>query len=528
MKSIFALVLVLVCLWSPSLIGRTPEGRGEGNQSAANEANQTLPSAPARTSKAETILKATLDLRQGEEGARVGAAKLLGKYPGTSTSISLVGALEDPSPLVRRAAIVSLAEHAGVGYPMYELSLLEKVFSKIGDQDVEVRREVSAMIPRLAGGLMRSRMEVVEVNGRKVYRSFPASLRPDLYEMAQKAMLDEDAIVRQNLLKYYQYLRVNLPMEIFEKLLKDTDQGVLLTALSQLSSNAREPRIIRRIEELAEHADRGIRLKVIAVSRDCNRYDFRYRSILRKMTGDKDLEVASMAAVELARLGERLTSPVIERIKEYLLSARGMTAQVTTILYAVSAMGEDGVGIYRALTNHSSSRMRTVAWQRLLNLTSGWKNPSLWLPAMEDKDKAVRDAVLVSLRGRVAELNDSQMSALTLSKYSDVRVFAGQCLLTASEDSVRDLGFELLIDEDEVVRSTAIRALGARKLPGWHKVMSRSLLDENYVVQRAAMDALLADRAEGIPILREHLARNPDSKINSLARTELQRIGIKP
>ena len=38
------------------------------------------------------------------------------------------------------------------------------------------------------------------------------------------------------------------------------------------------------------------------------------------------------------------------------------------------------------------------------------------------------------------------------------------------------LRFELLIDEDEVVRATIIRVMGARKLNGWLKVMSRSLL----------------------------------------------------
>ena len=50
-------------------------------------------------------------------------------------------------------------------------SWLKRFFQKIGDSDVEVRREVSAMIPRLVGGLMRSTTEMVEINGRKVYRA---------------------------------------------------------------------------------------------------------------------------------------------------------------------------------------------------------------------------------------------------------------------------------------------------------------------------------------------------------------------
>ena len=112
--------------------------------------------------------------------------------------------------------------------------------------------------------------------------------------------------------------------------------------MAMISSYAREPSIIRRLEELAKHSNRGIRLKVVDVARDCNRYDSRYRSILRLVTQDSDPEASSMAAVELARLGEKLPPAVLERIKNYLINARGMNAQVTTILYAVSAIGEDG------------------------------------------------------------------------------------------------------------------------------------------------------------------------------------------
>ena len=42
-----------------------------------------------------------------------------------------------------------------------------------------------------------------------------------------------------------------------------------------------------------------------------------------------------------------------------------MSSQVTTILYAVSAMGSDGIGVYKSLTEHGSSKMRTVAWQKV-------------------------------------------------------------------------------------------------------------------------------------------------------------------
>ena len=86
--------------------------------------------------------------------------------------------------------MVSLAEHFLNGYPVYDKSLVEKIFSKLDDPDVEVRREVSTLIPRLVSPMMRGGVERVVVNGRPVYRSVSASLRPDLYALTQRAFLD--------------------------------------------------------------------------------------------------------------------------------------------------------------------------------------------------------------------------------------------------------------------------------------------------------------------------------------------------
>ena len=224
-----------------------------------------------------TILRAAKDLDHLEV-RRVGAAKLLGKYPGSQSAFLLVAALDDPSPLVRRSVMVSLAEHASNGYPLYEKSLVEKVYSKLGDSDVEVRREVSTMIPRLVSGLRRSGVEVVEINGRKIFRSVPPTVRADLLQITQKAFLDPDAIVRQNVLKYHIYLGVPLPAATLVKLLGDSDLGVLLTALDRITSNAGRPEVVDRIEVLSRHPDRGIRLKIVSVARDANRFHARYRS----------------------------------------------------------------------------------------------------------------------------------------------------------------------------------------------------------------------------------------------------------
>jgi hypothetical protein len=99
--------------------------------------------------------------------------------------------------------------------------------------------------------------------------------------------------------------------------------------------------------------------------------------------------------------------------------------------------------------------------------------------------------------------------------------------MTADQEAFDQFGFDLLIDEDTVVRSTTLRAMGQRRVAGWVRIMSRSLLDDDYVIQRAAMDALLTDRQEGVKALSEYVAKNPQARISALARVELERLGVR-
>ena len=498
----------------------------ESNASLRPDANATHPAKPLRSSKLQTIEQAGRDLHHVDEGVRLGAAKLLGKYPSSATAAYLAMALDDRIARVRRAAMVSISELYLNGFYLYEKPIVEKILSKLGDTDVEVRREVSALIPRLAIGLFRSSFEIVVINGRKIARSKPSTLRPDLREIATRCFFDKDAIVRQNVAKYHSILRIPLTAQILDRLLSDDDLGVLLTALDRVSITTPSLTVINRIEKLSKHPDVGVRKKVVAVARDSNRRHPGYRAILRKMTADEDPAVLSMAAVELARIGEKVDPKVIRAVGDYLLGVAGASTQVMTILYAVSAFGEQALGLYQDLTEHTSSRIRTVAWQRLLTFNNGWNRPAAWLPALEDRDKTVRGAVIANLNARARNLDVKTMQALVASDFIDVRSFAAQALITARPDAVEEVGFDLLIDENVNVRAATIRAYAGRRAPGWLKIMSRSLLDEEYVIKRAALDGLMGDPRQGMQVLREFVVENPTNPITPLAIVELRRRGI--
>lgn len=496
------------------------------NVSVVAEANASGAPKPARSSTQETINQAGLDLRHVEESVRSGAARLLGKYPSPASAAYLTFALDDRIVRVRRAAIVSLAELYLNGFYIYEKPLVEKILSKLGDPDVEVRREVSALIPRLSIGLFRSSFEIVEINGRRVARAAPATLRADLMEIARKAFFDPDAIVRQNILKYHYALRLPLSAQVLDRLLSDPDLGVLLTALNRVPSSTPSETVVRRVEKLSRHPDVGVRKKVVSVARDSNRRHPGYRAILRKMTMDEEPAVLSMAAVELARLGEKVDPKVIQAVGDYLLGVAGASTQVMTILYAVSAFGDEAIEIYRELTEHTSSKIRTIAWQRLLTFDNGWGRPDVWLPALADRDKTVRRAVVANLSTRSRNFDLKTMEQLVVSDFVDVRTFAASSLYTARQDAAEEVAFDLLIDEDTGVRAQTIRALASRRTPGWLKIMSNSLLDEEYVIKRAALDGLLGDPAQGVKTLRKFVSEHPTDPITPLALAELKSRGI--
>tara|TARA_B100000085_G_scaffold56380_1_gene49388 strand:- start:432 stop:950 length:519 start_codon:yes stop_codon:yes gene_type:complete len=172
--------------------------------------------------------------------------------------------------------------------------------------------------------------------------------------------------------------------------------------------------------------------------------------------------------------------------------------------------------------------MRTVSWQRFLSLSNGWNNPEAWAIALQDKDEGVRTAVINTLRGRIKPIDQSTMGALVESSHQDVRKFLAESLANAESPAFQEHGFDLLIDEDPNVRAATIRSFGVRRQPGWLRIMERSLLDDEYVIQRAAMDALISEPSSGISILKKYLSQNPASRISSMIRIELQRAGIQP
>ena len=63
------------------------------------------------------------------------------------------------------------------------------------------------------------------------------------------------------------------------------------------------------------------------------------RNILRKLTDDSVDEIATLAAVDLARLGEPVSEKMLQRISSFLFASRGLHGKTETLFYSLSALG---------------------------------------------------------------------------------------------------------------------------------------------------------------------------------------------
>jgi HEAT repeat protein len=491
---------------------------------------QVEPVAPERASQTETIERAGRDLRDPKEEVRLGAAKLLGKYKTLRSMTLLAGSpagasgtawgLNDPSVRVRRAVVVSFSEFLMSGIYANNRSLLERFLEKLADPDIEVRRQVSEMLPGLGSGLFRSNYQVVEINGQRVFRSTPYALPPKLATIVQRAFQDEDPIVRQTMLKYFYVLRIPLPPLTLERLLGDEDRGVRMAALDRVTMLPPHDAVFRKLREMTKHEDVGVRQKVASIARSSSHRTS--RDILRSLRDDEDPYVMTLAVTSLARLGEPQPDAMVEKVREFLMGTSSTSNQVVSLVYAVSAFGShQSQIIFRALTEHDAPKIRRIAWQRFLGYDNGWSNPKLWLPALQDRDRKTRETITSIVVSRARTFDSKTMTALVGNSYVDVRRFAADCLALVTPKVADEFRFDLLIDEKTEVRAAALRSVGIRRPSNWLLILERSLLDEESMIQRVALEYLLNDRAQGIPALIKFSRKHPRNPITARIRVEL-------
>ena len=165
-------------------------------------------------------------------------------------------------------------------------------------------------------------------------------------------------------------------------MLEDEDNAVVLVALDQARMYAMQPGVYEQMNALTLHKDSGVRSKLAKSALEMGRAFPDYKKILRSLTKDQEDVIATVAAVDLARLGERVSPVMVDRIIGYLMGAE-VFMEKRRPCFSLSALGQDGARIYEALIDHASATMRAKAWERHIVVSEGWSNPDLWIPSLE-------------------------------------------------------------------------------------------------------------------------------------------------
>jgi HEAT repeat protein len=457
----------------------------------------------------ETLKQAEMDLKSRDENLRLSAAKLLGKYNVMQAGDLLLTAITDTSVKVRRAAVHSLLE----AQSLYSQDRNEKLFAMLGDSDVEIRREISAAIPTLRSRLFVNRTVSIPRQDGQIYTQvIPYRLPPELQRIATARLDDEDSIVRLNVLKYYTYLNLSMTPDVLERRLGDEDRNVIDAALDKIRLYERTPGITEKLKALASSEDVGLRRKLTSSIKGIKEPEI--FQIQKKLVSDTDPFVRSMAAVTLASAGEDVPDEAVRGIVDFLMKVDFTNSQIMSLLYSLTDFGEPTArSIYEQLIQHSNSRIRRYAWQRVLNYDNSWTKPEQWMPVLEDPDQDVRNMVIGVVQGNPVPVTVNYIKKLMQSEHGDVRSLAGKLLTRHKPEVVEEYMFDLLIDDDATVRRSIIQTIGNVKVDGWDSIMEKSLSEEDFTIQRAAAYALLSGLPQTRPILQKYVSSNPSNPI---------------
>ncbi|MGR3318932.1 MAG: HEAT repeat domain-containing protein [Candidatus Anammoxibacter sp.] len=446
------------------------------------------------------------DLESSNAELRKGAALILGKLQKPEAREMLLSLLEDPVVEVRRAALFSIKEQIHLlNYGAYKYLL-----SKLNDPDHEIRRMISGSIQKIITYLYRFNL------GR------PFNLDPSTTEIIINHLQDADPIVRENLLKNRNILRINIPEPVYLDLLEDSETQIIRLALYDLRKYPWSKRLEHIIFNLAKDQEKeslhmDIIQRLIYVPSD---------KFIRKVievfvqSGNPDIKRKALL-FRFKRYPECRTVDG-QNIVQLILETNNILADhVKRELYQIRSTGLQALTIYQSLSSHPDDEIRLTIWKLLFSYKEMINDMEYIINALKDGDHDVRDYAAEMIDKLNIVIPVEYLKSLSLSSHDDIRLFVLQQIKKIKEVGWDDIVFDLLIDDDLHVRKNAIDVVIQKKIDGWEQIMKQTLLDENIQISYYAMELLLNKRSEGLAILEEFVEENADATIIGVIKTKL-------
>jgi len=477
---------------------------GVAAQELGGDFGGDLDAAFGTESEEETIRKCLRDLQSDEVHKRQRAVLILGKYTGNAQATrALLGAIDDPAAKIRRSVLVALSESKR-GLPLAAGPL---ILRRLGDVDVEVRRLAS----NLAGGAARI--------GRIMYHNGTggSALPEGLQRRVIAAFADADPVVRKNMIDNYRDFRSFVPESAIAKLLHDPKREVRVLALKAAPDVFSHRRFVQAVRHLAEDDNRYLRL---LLARQLARGYFSGKEeLLRKLTEDRDFEVATVATMALFRAGEHELWP---QVKRRLHDQRLDPDTGRQIIQYLPELGEAGAARLLELLRHPRPSFRESAL-RVLNGKYPRKLSVARLgEALGDPSRSLRELAGTYLLARGTPPPAIRRDILR-SRFVDVRRLALRFVHSLNKQVAKDALMELMLDESTELRRQALLAMARRGLPDWIGIAGMTLDDPNEQLRTTAADLLLRDLSKAaVGELTDFLARSADTEFKFSVAEKLQ------
>lgn len=448
----------------------------------------------------ETITKCVIDMKSTEAEVRLRAILILGKYRDYRATIAVRDALRDKDDAVRRAALVALTE--GTSFSSTNTPL---ILTMLSDSDVHIRR--------IASSFLRQAM---------LYYRIPSSAT--LQSTQQKAVIkesrprvvaafaDTDATVRRNMMSSIRYFAsFGLPASVVSKGLRDEDREVRILALQALGQFS-SVNLVSHVKVLVSDPDQKIRFHVAEMLSNLQP-DPPVLEMLKQLAKDEDFEVSTSAIMGLLQNDDENSKEYASEVRKRLEDTRITEGTANSFIRMIAySQGGEHEEMLKGLLAHSKAKYRQLALDSYARARMAKPPVGVLLTGVQDSAESVRSTALRYLGP--AKLPGDAVANMAISEHTDVRRFVavysgGLDMVTRaprfSNTIIEPILMELLLDDDNQVRSTAIRTIVSRQLPDWEFIAEETLLsDDEYSIQQQVV-SLLRMRPASHPLLRRAL-----------------------
>lgn len=459
----------------------------------------TQPLTTGEIQEQATIDRAIFDLQSGSPEIRKGAVMLLGKYEADEARNAVLGALDDEDPAVRFAAVVSVLERRSYK----SVAAVEAVMHALDDPEVDIRRAVSTSI----GTLARLRLDIWNRQALLLNRALMGQLPrvpvPIQLKMVN-AFLDTDVVVRRNMISRYNYLGINLPPEIFVRLLQDEDLEVRSSVLPLAARHLDFSMFVEKAAIVADDESPILRLSLIRELYP--RSTLKPIELLQKLTRDADPEVATAAELQLFNNTPdlRLYKSLVERFNRGELNAI-QRERLVQLVERLEETEERDRFLLQFLEN-SEEALRVLATRQFFKFGLGELYPEKRVTLLEDPSLNVRSQVVLHYSRHRDKVQAPDWDVWLESEFKDVRLALVRLAVGLPREEATGLLFDLLLDDEIDVRLEALNMYSRLRLDGFEKILERTLQDESVAIQKRAVQNILQLMGEpGRALLEDYL-----------------------